>query len=102
MHLLNHGIIKGGLFLLVACITYRTHSSTIDELGGLAQRMPRVASDCASCTGLLDCLENLGPQVIPHFGQRFCSVRACLCSNERAGLESALLGKSWPQDSHLG
>lgn len=44
VHLLNHGMIKGGLFLVVACITFRTHSSTIDDLGGLAQRMPWVAA----------------------------------------------------------
>ncbi|NCG20226.1 MAG: monovalent cation/H+ antiporter subunit D family protein [Rhodobacterales bacterium] len=44
VHLANHAVIKGGLFLVVACITYRMHTSKIDELGGLAQRMPLTAA----------------------------------------------------------
>lgn len=44
VHLVNHGMTKGGLFLVVACITFRTHSSTIDDLAGLAQKMPIVAA----------------------------------------------------------
>ncbi len=44
VHLLNHGLMKGGLFLAVGCITFRCHTSAIDELSGLAQRMPVTAA----------------------------------------------------------
>ncbi len=44
VHLANHAVIKGGLFLVVACITFRLNTSKIDELGGLARRMPLTAA----------------------------------------------------------
>ena len=40
VHIFNHGVTKGGLFLVVACITYRIHSSTINDMSGLGRRMP--------------------------------------------------------------
>jgi NADH-quinone oxidoreductase subunit M len=38
--MINHGLITGGLFLLVGVIYERTHDRTIAKMGGLAARMP--------------------------------------------------------------
>jgi multicomponent Na+:H+ antiporter subunit D len=40
VHLLNHAIIKGGLFLLVLCIAERLHTTRIVDLRGAGRRMP--------------------------------------------------------------
>ncbi|MFP8875212.1 MAG: proton-conducting transporter membrane subunit, partial [Myxococcota bacterium] len=40
LHLFNHALIKGGLFLVAACVVFRVGSSTISDLRGLARRMP--------------------------------------------------------------
>ena len=40
VHLFNHALMKGGLFLAVACITFKINSSKIDDMAGLAKRMP--------------------------------------------------------------
>ena len=40
IHLFNHGITKGGLFLVVACMTYRLNSNKIEDMAGLGRRMP--------------------------------------------------------------
>lgn len=42
-HLLNHAVFKGLLFLGAGSILYRTHTKNIEELGGLARRMPYTA-----------------------------------------------------------
>ena len=39
-HLFNHALMKGALFLAVGALVYRLGTTRIDELGGLAQRMP--------------------------------------------------------------
>lgn len=44
VHLFNHALMKGGLFLVCACITYRCHTAEIEDLSGLAQRMPATAA----------------------------------------------------------
>ncbi len=44
VHLFNHALIKGGLFLVVANITYRLSSSRIDGMAGLGRRMPITAA----------------------------------------------------------
>lgn len=44
VHLFNHALMKGGLFLVCACITFRYSTVEIDDLGGLAQRMPATAA----------------------------------------------------------
>ncbi|MDQ6748462.1 MAG: NuoM family protein [Candidatus Dormibacteraeota bacterium] len=38
--LFAHGVVTGSLFLLVGLVYDRTHTRSISELGGLAQRMP--------------------------------------------------------------
>ncbi len=40
VHLFNHAMMKGGLFLVVACVTYRLNSSMVDDWRGLGRRMP--------------------------------------------------------------
>jgi len=40
VHLFNHAMMKGGLFLSVACIGSRIGSAQLDDLRGLGRRMP--------------------------------------------------------------
>ena len=40
LQMINHGLITGGLFLLVGIFYERTHDRTIAKMGGLAARMP--------------------------------------------------------------
>jgi len=40
LQMINHGLITGGLFLLVGVIYERTHDRTIAKMGGLAERTP--------------------------------------------------------------
>lgn len=42
-HLLNHAVFKGLLFLGAGSVIYRTHTKHMEELGGLARRMPWTA-----------------------------------------------------------
>lgn len=44
VHLFNHAVMKGGLFLAVACITIRLDSSKIADMRGLAKQMPLTAA----------------------------------------------------------
>lgn len=49
-HILNHGVAKALMFMVVAAIIYRTGKSNLDELGGLASNMPMTAL-CATVAG---------------------------------------------------
>ena len=40
VHLFNHGMMKGALFLLVGAVAYRTGTVTVAGIAGLARRMP--------------------------------------------------------------
>ncbi len=40
LHMFNHAIIKGGLFLAMACIVLRTGSVQLSNFAGLGKRMP--------------------------------------------------------------
>jgi NADH-quinone oxidoreductase subunit M len=44
LQMINHGLITGGLFLLVGVIYERTHDRTIARMGGLAGRTPVYAA----------------------------------------------------------
>jgi NADH-quinone oxidoreductase subunit M len=44
LQMLNHGLITGGLFLLVGVVYERTHDRTIAKMGGLAGAMPIYAT----------------------------------------------------------
>jgi multicomponent Na+:H+ antiporter subunit A len=41
LHCLNHGFFKGGLFLSAGAVQHATGTRDMNQLGGLAQRMPR-------------------------------------------------------------
>ena len=41
LHCLNHGFFKGGLFLTAGAVQHSTGTRDMNQLGGLAQRMPR-------------------------------------------------------------
>jgi NADH-quinone oxidoreductase subunit M len=43
LYMINHGITSGALFLIIGMIYNRFHTRDIDELGGLARAMPRMA-----------------------------------------------------------
>jgi multicomponent Na+:H+ antiporter subunit D len=40
VHMFNHALMKGGLFLAMGCIALRVGSVEIDDLGGVGRRMP--------------------------------------------------------------
>ncbi len=40
VHLFNHALMKGGLFLVVACITWGLATHEIEDMRGLGRRMP--------------------------------------------------------------
>jgi NADH-quinone oxidoreductase subunit M len=44
LQMINHGLSTGALFLLVGMIYERYHTRQLDELGGLASRLPLLAS----------------------------------------------------------
>lgn len=46
-HILNHGVAKALMFMVVAALIYRTGKTSLDELGGLATKMP-ITALCAS------------------------------------------------------
>jgi multicomponent Na+:H+ antiporter subunit D len=40
LHMLNHGLMKGALFLSMAAVMYRIGSTNLSQMAGLASRMP--------------------------------------------------------------
>lgn len=40
VHLLNHAIMKAGLFLLVGCMVFRVRGFRVEDLAGIGHRMP--------------------------------------------------------------
>ena len=40
LHLFNHAVMKGGMFLALGCIVYRIGSVHIDDVAGIGRRMP--------------------------------------------------------------
>lgn len=44
VHLFNHALMKGGLFLVAGCIVSRLGSSAIEDMRGLGKRMPLTAA----------------------------------------------------------
>jgi multicomponent Na+:H+ antiporter subunit D len=40
LHLFNHALMKGALFIGLACVAYRIGSTTIQDFSGLARKMP--------------------------------------------------------------
>lgn len=44
VHLFNHGLMKGALFMAAACVVLRTGSHSVSAYAGLAKRMPVTAA----------------------------------------------------------
>ena len=44
VHLFNHGLMKSGLFLVMAAVVARYGRATLDEVAGLGRKMPLVAA----------------------------------------------------------
>ena len=40
LHLFNHALMKGGMFLALGCIFYRIASVNLDDMAGIGRRMP--------------------------------------------------------------
>jgi len=49
VHLFNHALAKGGLFLAVACLAYQYRDLRLDQLGGAAARMPWTCAALVVC-----------------------------------------------------
>jgi multicomponent Na+:H+ antiporter subunit D len=49
VHLFNHALAKGGLFLAVACLAYRYRDLRLDQLGGASARMPWTCAAFVVC-----------------------------------------------------
>lgn len=49
MHLFNHALAKGGLFLAVACLGYHYRDLRLDQLGGASTRMPWTCAALVVC-----------------------------------------------------
>lgn len=40
VHLFNHALMKGGLFMVMGCIVYKIGSAKLDDMAGLGKQMP--------------------------------------------------------------
>lgn len=40
VHIVNHGLIKGGLFMAIGAVAWRTRATSINDLAGLGRTMP--------------------------------------------------------------
>ncbi|MFT5111251.1 MAG: multicomponent Na+:H+ antiporter subunit D [Parasphingorhabdus sp.] len=40
LHVFNHALIKGGLFLVLGCLVFQTGTVSLDKLSGVAKQMP--------------------------------------------------------------
>ena len=49
IHLFNHAIMKGGLFLIVGLVLYRTGITQVDQLRGMGRRMPLAMAGFTIC-----------------------------------------------------
>lgn len=49
VHMFNHALAKGGLFLAVACLAYQYRDLRLDQLGGAAKRMPWTCAALVVC-----------------------------------------------------
>ena len=49
MHMFNHALAKGGLFLAVACLAYHYRDLRLSQLGGAAARMPWTCAALVLC-----------------------------------------------------
>jgi NAD(P)H-quinone oxidoreductase subunit 4 len=50
LQMVSHGLIGASLFFLVGATYDRTHTLVLDEMGGVAQKMPRIFSMFTACS----------------------------------------------------
>ncbi|MCB9756596.1 MAG: monovalent cation/H+ antiporter subunit D family protein, partial [Myxococcales bacterium] len=54
VHIANHAVTKGGMFMALGCVAYRVGGTDLKQLRGLAKRMPLTAACLAfGCFGLI-------------------------------------------------
>jgi NADH-quinone oxidoreductase subunit M len=78
LQMVTHGIITGALFLLVGALYDRTHVRDVNEFGGLAARVPRLA--------VLMSLALLASMGLPGLAQFVSEFHALVGAYERFGL----------------
>jgi multicomponent Na+:H+ antiporter subunit D len=76
-HLLNHAIAKGLLFLNSGSVQMSTGTRNLDEMGGLAKRMPLTAT-----TNLIGSLSISGVPPLSGFWSKLIIIMALVQSNE--------------------
>ena len=88
VHLFNHALTKGGLFLAVACVVARTGSSRLEDWRGIGRRMPwTMAAFVAGGLGLIGVPGTAG------FVSKWYLVQAALEAG-RGGVALLILGSS--------
>lgn len=76
LHLFNHALIKGALFLALACVMYRLGSMQLSQFSGLGQRMPWTMSAI-----VIGSLSLIGLPLTVGFISKWYLVQAALESN---------------------
>ncbi len=79
-HVLGHGLFKGLSFLAAGTVLHATHTKNLDELGGLAMRMPRTAVAFLVGTAALSGLPPL-PGFVTEFLLLTCALRAAAATD---------------------
>ncbi len=75
LHMVNHGIYSGALFLLVGIIYERRHTRNVAEFGGLSHVMPGYAAVFLAMT-----MTTIGLPLLCVFISEFLSLRGAFCS----------------------
>ena len=73
IHLLNHALIKGGLFMVMGCIMYRIGSVNLRDIQGLGRQMP-ITMGCFVAAGLA----LIGVPLSGGFISKWYLIQACL------------------------
>ena len=73
IHLVNHGITKGFIFVIICYLTFKIGRSTIDDFSGIAKAYP------ISCAGIvLGCLSLIGVPGTPGFITKFSLISSMI------------------------
>ena len=89
MHIFNHALMKGALFLALGCIFYRIGSTRFADMAGLAKQMPWTAA--AFVTGGLSLI---GVPLTAGFISKWLLIQAVLEDAELIWLAVAILASS--------
>jgi NADH-quinone oxidoreductase subunit M len=85
LHMINHGIYSGSLFLLVGIIYERRHTRSVDQFGGLGHVMPGFAT-----VFLVMVLTAIGLPLLAVFISEFLSLRGAFEANPVWAIVGAL------------